>query len=127
MIERQQLTQLAASIKSADEILGRAERSGMEVSQPRLELTQAHDALMKSRVTIHSFKPALLDADIKPGMATAAKDYAAGKKAMEERNFRRIGLGLSLVAILLVLIGLQMYIRHIEQNDRQEEAVSGHS
>lgn len=123
---KEQLTQLAASIKSSDEILGRAERSGMEVSQARLELTQAHDALTKARVTIHSFKPALLEADIKPGMASAAKDYEAGKKAMEERNFRRVGLGFSLLAILLVLVGLQMYIRHIERTDKQKEAVSGH-
>jgi len=117
---KQQLDQLAAAISSADQILGRAERSGMEVSQPQLELSQAKDALTKARVTIHSFKPALLEADIKVGMATASKDYEAGKKAMEERNYRRVGLGFSLIAILMVLAGLRMYIRRIEEKDNDE-------
>ena len=81
------------------EILSRAERSGMEVSQARLDLTQARDALMKARVTVHSFNVARVEADIKPGLEASAKDYDAGKRAMAERNYRRVGLGISLVAI----------------------------
>ena len=86
----------------------------MEVSEAKLELTQANDALTKARVTIHSFNEAKIEADIKPGMETAAKDYDAGKKALAERDYRRVGLGLSLIAIALVLIGLRLYIKRIE-------------
>ena len=73
----------------------------MEVSQARLDLVQARDVLTKARVTVHSFNVARIEADIKPGLETAAKDYDAGKKAMAERNYRRVGLGISLVAIAL--------------------------
>jgi hypothetical protein len=111
---KQQLVQLAGSIDDAEQILGRAERSGMEVSQPKLELTQAKDALIKARVTIHSLNEARVETDVKPGLETAAKEYDAGKKALAERNHRRVGLGLSLVAIALVLIGLRLYIKRIE-------------
>jgi hypothetical protein len=111
---KQQLVQLAGSIDDAEQILGRAERSGMEVSQPKLELTQAKDALIKARVTIHSLNEAKVETDVKPGLETAAKEYDAGKKALAERNHRRVGLGLSLVAIALVLIGLRLYIKRIE-------------
>lgn len=111
---KQQLLNLAASIGNADQILGRAERSGMEVSQAKLELTQARDALTKARVTIHGFNEAKVDADIKPGLETAAKEYDAGKKALAERDYRRVGLGISLVAIALMMVALRLYIKRIE-------------
>ena len=111
---KQQLVQLGTSIGNADQVLGQAERSGMEVSQPRLDLTQARDALTKARVAIHSFNPARVESDVKPGLETAAKDEDAGKKALAERSYRRIGLGLALVAIALVLVGLRLYTKQIE-------------
>lgn len=111
---RQQLGQLVASIGNADQILGRAERSGMEVSQARLDLDQAKDALTKARVTIHSFNEAKVEGDIKPGMETAHKDYEAGKKALAERDYRRMGLGASLAAVALMMVALRLYIKRIE-------------
>src|SRR5215813_910427 len=106
---------LVTSINRAEEILDRAERSGMEVSQPKLELAQARDSLTKARVSIHSFDVGKVGVDVKAGMTTAAADFAAGEQAMKERNYRRIGLAFSLVAIVLVLTGLKLYINHIEQ------------
>jgi hypothetical protein len=111
---KKQLVQLATAIGNADQILGMAERSGMEVSQAKLDLTQAKDALTKARVTIHSFNVGRVEADIKPGLAAAAKDYEAGRKALAERNYRRIGLAMSLIAIGLVLLGLRLYIKQLE-------------
>lgn len=109
-----QLEQLTVSIDDSDQILSRAESSGMEVSQASLDLTQARDALIKARVTVHTFNAARVESEIKPGLEIAAKDYEAGKKAMAERNYRRVGLGISLVAIALVLVGLRLYIKRIE-------------
>jgi hypothetical protein len=111
---KQQLIQLAGAIDGADQILSRAEQSGMEVSQASLDLVQARDVLTKARVTVHSFNVARIESEIKPGMETAAKDYDAGKKAMAEREYRRVGLGVSLVAIALVLVGFRLYLKQIE-------------
>jgi predicted CXXCH cytochrome family protein len=111
---REQLAGLGTAIGSADQILGTAERSGMEVSQARLDLTQATDALTKARVTVHSFDVGRVDAEVKPGLAAAAKDYTAGQQALSERNYRRVGLAISLLAIGVALIGLRLYIKHIE-------------
>jgi len=110
-----ELDRLAASIDRADEVLGRAERSGMEVSQPRMDLAQARDSLIKARVTIHSSDVSKVEADVKAGMTTASADLTAGEKALQERNYRRVGLGFSLVAIVIALIGLRMYINQIER------------
>lgn len=116
---KQELVLLSASIDRSEQILAKAESSGMEVSQAKLDLAQARDALTKARVAIHSFNATREETEIQPGMANAAKDYQAGEKALAERNYRRVGLGISLLAIVLVLIGLRLYIKQIESQDPQ--------
>jgi hypothetical protein len=108
------LTQLDSAIKDADAALRLAESSGMEVSEARLNQDQARDALTKARVTIHSFQTALVDQDIQAGMKIAAANLKAGKDAMVERNNRRIGLGICLIAIAFMLVGLWLYIKKLE-------------
>jgi len=108
------LSQLDEAIKSANQILLVAEASGMEVSNARLAQDQARDSLTKARVAIHSFQKNLVDEYIQAGLKIAAKDLQAGKDAMVERNYRRLGLGISLLAIGLVLSGLRLYRKKIE-------------
>ena len=108
------LSRLDQAIKKADQVLSIAESSGMEVSDARLAQNQARDSLTKARVTIHSFRKDLVDQDIQAGLNIAAKDQQAGEKAMAERNYRRIGLGMTLVAIGIVLVGLRLYIKRVE-------------
>ena len=108
------LTRLDGAIKSADQILRLAESSGMEVSDARLAQDQARDSLTKARVTIHSFRTDLVDQDVQTGLKIAEKNLQAGREAMVERNRRRAGLGVSLIAIGMVLLGLRLYIKRIE-------------
>jgi len=108
------LQRLDVAIKNTDRVLAVAESSGMEVSEARLAQDQARDSLTKARVTIHSFRPELVDHDIQAGLKVAAQNLQTGKQAMVERNYRRLGLGVSLVAIALALIGLGLYIKAIE-------------
>jgi hypothetical protein len=105
---------LDEAIKSADQVFGVAEPSGMDVSEARLGQDQARDSLTKARVTIHSFRTDLVDQDIQAGLKVAAKNLQAGKQAMVERNHRRVGLAISLIAIGLVLLGLRLYIKQLE-------------
>ena len=108
------LLQLSGAISKADAILTRAERSGMEVSEAKLDLTQAGDALTKARVTLHSTDLTRVEADLKPGMEAATKDYHAGQQAMAERAYRRKGLALSLIAVVIAICGLWLYLKQIE-------------
>jgi len=117
----QDLTQLDGAVKAADRMLGVAESSGMEVSEARTEQDQARDFLTEARVTIHSFKTELVEQDIQAGLKIAAKTQAEGRAALAERDRRRRGLGLSLGIILVVLLGLRLYIRQIENNTGKVE------
>jgi hypothetical protein len=56
-----------------------------------------------------------VDQDVQAGLKIAAKDQQAGKDAMVERNQRRIGLGICLIAIAIMLAGLWLFIRKIER------------
>ena len=112
---KEHLVALEAAIGKSDEVLTRAEESGMEVSQAQLDLTSARDQLTKARVTLHSFTPKKIDEDIKVGQVTAEKTRLAGEKALRERDYRRMGLGISLVTILAMLVGLKLYIGEIER------------
>lgn len=108
------LKRLDDAIKNADRVLAVAESSGMEVSEARLAQNQARDSLTKARVTVHSFRQDLMEQDIRAGLDIAAKNLQAGQKAMAERNYRRFGLGTSIVAIGIMLVGLRLYIKKIE-------------
>ncbi len=108
------LVRLDKAIQSADQALRLAESSGMEVSDARLRQDQARDSLTKARVTIHSFQTDLVDQDVQAGLKIAEKNLQAGREAMVERNRRRAGLGVSLLAIGMVLVGLRLYIKRIE-------------
>lgn len=121
---RADLLRLDGSIKEAGTVLAVAESSGMEVSEARLNQDQARDALTKARVSIHSFRKELVDQDIQAGLKVTAANLQAGKDALRERDYRRMGLGVSVIAILIVLVGLRAYIRMIEQNPKSSAAKS---
>jgi hypothetical protein len=108
------LGRLDQAINNADRVLAIAESSGMEVSEARLAQSQARDSLTKARVTVHSFRKDLMDQDIQAGLDIAAKNLQTGQRAMKERDYRRVGLGMSLIAIGIVLVGLRLYIQKIE-------------
>ena len=110
-----QLSDLQTRIARSKEILDRAAESGMEVGQAQLDLIQATDALTKARVSVHSFRAAVVAKETVSGTAVTEKTYQAGLQALRERNYRRVGLSISLLVIGATLIGLRFYIREIER------------
>jgi hypothetical protein len=102
----------------AEDILNTAERSGMEVSSAQVELTSAHESLIKARVAIHAFDPAQISTLTGEGVDTAKKAYQAGVAALKERDIRRKGLALSLIFVVLAIIGLYLKIQRMESRQR---------
>ena len=108
------LAKVKTFLGRAEEILGTAERSGMEVSSPKVELANAHEALIKARVNVHSFNDAEVQKQTDQGVEIAQKAYQAGVAALAERDVRRKGLGVSLIFIVLAISGLYWKIRQME-------------
>jgi predicted CXXCH cytochrome family protein len=114
-----ELRKLDGEIARSDEILARAEISGVEVGEAKLALSEARDDLTKARVTIHSVQAATVDQNIQAGLKVTQKTWQSGLAALAELKFRREGLAVSLGAILLVLIGLGLLIRKLESQKQE--------
>jgi bacterioferritin-associated ferredoxin len=108
------LARLDLGIAQADSVLDTAERAGMEVSGAKLELASAHEALIKARVNVHTFRDAEVQKLTDPGLETAKKADQAGVAALQELNIRRKGLGVALISIFVAIAGLVLKIRQIE-------------
>jgi hypothetical protein len=106
---------LMGALDRSDTVLRRAQGAGMEVSEAFVRQQEAREALIMARVAVHAFAVDAVNKPVEDGLEIAAETYQAGVDALAERDRRRIGLGVSLVAILLTLIGIRMAIRYIER------------
>jgi predicted CXXCH cytochrome family protein len=114
----QDLARLNLAIVRADTILDTAERAGMEVSSAKLELTNAHEALVKARVNVHTFHEEQVRTLSIQGLEIATRSNQVGVAALHELNIRRKGLGISLITILVAIAGLYLKIRQIESRQK---------
>jgi predicted CXXCH cytochrome family protein len=112
------IVKLRAALERSEAILDQASKAGMEVSQAVIKEDDADETLVKARVAVHAFQPAAVEKPVKEGLKIAAETYQAGVGAMQERGRRRVGLGVSLVAILITMAGLWMAIRRLETRPR---------
>ncbi|MBI4525289.1 MAG: hypothetical protein HY695_15915 [Deltaproteobacteria bacterium] len=115
---------LVDSLRSASERAGalllQAEHAGVEVSQAQFELNGAKDALVKARAVVHSFSPDLVKKEVEPGLGISTKAHARGVRALDEIQFRRKGLAVSVVIILCLIVGLVIKIRSLEREKVDE-------
>jgi hypothetical protein len=109
------LESLRTEHEAARDLLRRAERSGIEVSQAQFDLNGAFDALVKGRAAVHSFTVPAVSTPVDEGRAIASRAHERGIRALEEFSFRRRGLAVSILVILTLIAALAMKIRQIEQ------------
>jgi hypothetical protein len=62
---------------------------------------------------IHSFSPDEVAKVIKPGVDVAAKVQRSAEQALEDLQFRRKGLGVSLAVILIAIVSIYLKLRQI--------------
>jgi predicted CXXCH cytochrome family protein len=106
---------LQNGITEAADLLTRAERKGMEVSEDRFALQKAQDDLVESRVLAHAFDLERFLTAANAGIAVADVGIAAAHKHFAELRFRRLGLALSLLVIGAVIVGLALMVRQMER------------
>jgi predicted CXXCH cytochrome family protein len=105
---------LEKAIQRSDEILSKAQQSGMEVSEALLRQREAKENLVKAAVAVHAFQSAAVRKPAEEGLKVTGETYKAGMDALTERRIRRLGLVVSLAAIALTILGLWLAIRAIE-------------
>ena len=88
-------------------------------SEARRRQREGRGNLVKAGVAVNAVQTAAVHKPVEEGLAIAAETYKAGTSALEEKRFRRLGLGVSLIAIVLTMLGLWLAIRTIEGTARQ--------
>lgn len=114
---RRHLDTLRREYDKADNILRRAAHAGMEVSQAQFDLRGSKTALVKARAAMHTFTVAAVQQEAEPGLSVSSKAYARGVKALDELQFRRTGLGFSVLIILAIILGLGLKLRQLERRE----------
>ena len=104
-------------IAHADSLLDRVERLGMPTSKGRDLLRQADDQVVAARATLHSFDSKQIMAAVSTGAGFANQAVDAGEWALRDWHQRRVGMGLSLAAIVLLIGLLILRIRSLEKSE----------
>jgi hypothetical protein len=97
-----------------DSILARAEHAGMEVSQAQFDLTQANTELIGARTAVHSFSSEAVSEAVAAGLEVAARANERGQEALVELLFRRVGLAIFALIVVVLIAGLVLKIRRLE-------------
>lgn len=105
---------LVAGFEAADSILDEAENAGMEVSQAQFELGDARNSLVTARNAVHAFTEEGVAEEVGAGLEVTDRAHARGLDAFRELRFRRAGLAVSSLIILILIAGLLLKIREAE-------------
>jgi hypothetical protein len=104
-------------LREAERILLRAERAGMDVAEDQFALSSGGEsALLETRALIHGFDPARMIERAGEASGIARSGIEAGRGALAELRFRRNGLAVFLVLVVVVVVGLVLKIRQLDRS-----------
>ena len=109
---------LEQSERYASMLVDDAEQKGMEISEAKFKLRDAHQARLQSRTMVHSFDQEKFREGIEKGLAIASLVAEEGKHSIDEYYFRRWGLGIATLIITIVAVSLYLTIRRIERTQK---------
>jgi predicted CXXCH cytochrome family protein len=112
---RSGIDRLKAAIDDSSTLIARLQNAGIEVSDQELALGDARNQLTLARTEMHAFTPNTVDTVIQNGMKVVDGVDTAGQAGIRELQFRRRGLAVSLVLILVFVVALALKIRQIDR------------
>ena len=105
------IDQLKAAIAHSEEQVAAVENAGIEMGDETMTLREAANHLTLARTEMHAFEPVAVTKILEEGIGLTTQVDEAAKAADAELSFRKTGLAISLAAILLVVVALQLKIR----------------
>jgi predicted CXXCH cytochrome family protein len=96
-------------------LVNEAGQKGMDVTEGMDALQGARQSLIQTRTELHSFAKPTVEAKLKEGEGNLRKAEGFGLQALRENKGRRVGLAISTILLTLVVIGLALKIRSLDQ------------
>jgi hypothetical protein len=107
--------ELDQSIAATDSLLKHAEVLGMATEYGRGMLREASDQVINARAALHSFDEQTITTVTGEGADLAGKARAAAEEALRDYRNRRVGMGVSVLVILVLIVLLAAKIRSMER------------
>jgi predicted CXXCH cytochrome family protein len=114
-VMRKLIDSLDDTKQSAMLLINDAEQKGMEVTEAKFKLRDINQVKLEARTQVHTFDPAKFKDIVGKGLLISSDATADAKQAIHEYYFRRVGLGVSVFLISLLVFGLFLYLRRIEK------------
>jgi hypothetical protein len=111
---------LRGEMTQADSLLALADHAGVEVSQAQFELEDARSSLIRAQATTHAAVVDSVEAQVEAGLTVSLEAWDRGKKAFAELRYRRLGLAVSSMIIVVLIVGLVIRIRDTGKKRRDE-------
>ena len=113
---RMLIDSLDKSEKLAMNLINEAEQKGMEISEAKFKLRDAHQAKLQARTMVHSFnKEKFVEIVDGKGLTTTKEVIIEARSAIDDFYFRRVGLVVSVLIISFLAVMLFLYIKRIER------------
>jgi predicted CXXCH cytochrome family protein len=109
-----EISAFVASSEAARELLAEAENKGVEVSEAMFKLQEANSALVLARNLTHSLSSSEVGSSLAEGTKALEEVKTRGEQALREARFRRSGLVVATVFILLLAVALFLKVRQIQ-------------
>jgi hypothetical protein len=105
-----------STLRRAEAALDNAERAGMPIESARVTLhNDGNTATIQARALLHTFDPARVTERAAEAQEAALVALGSADDAMQELHTRHVGLGISLIFVVLVLVLLGLKIRQVDQ------------
>jgi predicted CXXCH cytochrome family protein len=113
-IMRSAIDSLKLVIDEAEKIVLEAETKGVEGGQARFDLGAAKDNLTRVRAVVHTFDPVQVTEITASGMKVAEDVKNTARASLGDLRVRRIGLGFSLLLVIMVALALWRKIKQVD-------------
>lgn len=110
-----------AATETVEALLLRAERKGVDVAEAKYKLQDATTALVLARNLTHGLSQAEIETALGEGEKVLAELKASGEAALREARFRRSGLVIATLFIVLLAIALYLKVRDLGKRGRPSE------
>jgi predicted CXXCH cytochrome family protein len=118
---KKQIDDFVASEDAARSLLAAAEKRGVEVGEAQFKLQDATTALVLARNLTHGLSASEIAAALAEGNKALTGVKASGEAALREARFRRSGLIIATVFILLLAAALYLKIRDLAASPKGPE------
>jgi predicted CXXCH cytochrome family protein len=112
------LDEFLSRIGDVENSLDKADRRGVDVSDPRFKLREAQTSLILVRNITHSLDLSEIEKKIEEGEGVVSEVKAKAEAALKEARFRKSGLIIATFFILLLAIAIFLKIKQIEKKSR---------